>query len=296
MRKRFDYIDRERVDWAENELKKAFKELKPASVSVIIPCYRCSDTIERAVASVAAQTLQPAEVILVDDCSGDGTLSALSKVQMQYPQGWIKVISSQENGGAGAARNAGWDVATQHYIAFLDSDDSWHPLKLEIQYNWMMDHPDVALTGHACQLVDENVSQVDFSIDTTFHAVSKNNLLLSNRFSTPSVMLRRDIQQRFSDGKRYCEDYQLWLEICCAGLLCCRSNLPLANLYKAAYGDAGLSAALWKMEKGQLDSYRSIYKDRKIGRGVLLALYVWSFFRYFLRVSRVYVRKTIGAI
>ena len=106
---------------------------KQESISVIIPCYRCSDTIERAVASVVAQTLQPAEVILVDDCSGDGTLATLNKIQAHYPQGWVQVIECSVNGGAGTARNAGWAAATQTYLAFLDADDIWLPEKLKSQ-------------------------------------------------------------------------------------------------------------------------------------------------------------------
>ena len=54
------------------------------SVSVIIPCYRCADTIERAVKSVAEQSQKPYEVILVDDCSGDNTLQALNELQAEY--------------------------------------------------------------------------------------------------------------------------------------------------------------------------------------------------------------------
>ena len=56
-----------------------------APVSVIIPCFRCTKTIARALASVAAQTLRPAEVILVDDASGDGTRAVLHELQAYYP-------------------------------------------------------------------------------------------------------------------------------------------------------------------------------------------------------------------
>ncbi len=266
-----------------------------AGVSVIIPCYRCRNTIERAVASVAAQTLQPAEVVLVDDCSGDATLAALNKIQAQYPPGWIKVIASSENGGAGTARNVGWAAATQTYIAFLDSDDSWHPLKIEIQYGWMIDHPYVILTGHACKQVDSkdvtNGSVELANIDSEFYIVSKKEMLLSNRFPTRSVMLRNGIEQRFADGKRYSEDYQLWLDICCAGLQCYRSELPLANCYKADYGDAGLSAALWKMEKGELNTYWAVHKSGKINFVTTLSYCGWSLFKYSRRLITVWLRK-----
>jgi len=81
--------------------------VKKADVSVIIPCYRCTDTIERAVNSIAEQTLLPAEVILVDDLSGDNTLAQLHRIQENYPQGWIHVIALPKNASPGTARNVG---------------------------------------------------------------------------------------------------------------------------------------------------------------------------------------------
>lgn len=268
-----------------------------ANVSVIIPCYRCRETIGRAVASIAEQTLQPAEVILVDDCSGDNTLSELHRIQANYPQGWVKVIACSKNSGAGTARNVGWETATQPYVAFLDSDDSWHRQKIEIQYSWMMSHPSIVLTGHACQQVEDDSAstyggKADFSsTDSDFYAVSKKLLLLSNRFPTRSVMLRRDIAQRFPDGKRYSEDYHLWLEICCAGLRCYCSDLPLAFLYKSAYGEKGLSSALWKMEMGELNLYLSLFNSRLINFGVLVTSVGWSLLKFLRRVLVVALKK-----
>src|SRR5258706_14692588 len=98
-----------------------------APVSVVVPCYRCADTIERAVRSVAAQTLRPAEVILVDDGSPDGTGAALERLRERFGADWIRIVRLPRNLGSASARNAGWELATQRYVAFLDSDDAWHP-------------------------------------------------------------------------------------------------------------------------------------------------------------------------
>ena len=269
--------------------------LERAKVSVVIPCYRCADTIKRAVKSVAEQTLKPYEVILVDDCSGDDTLATLYELQAGYPKGWVKVIESPKNGGTGIARNLGWEAATQPYIAFLDSDDSWHKLKIEVQYSWMNKNPNVALTGHACQQLDNEASvnrQDDFtSVAAKFYPVKKNKLLLSNSLSTPSVMVRRDIPNRFPDGKRYAEDYALWLEICCAGLQCYRSDLPLAYLYKATYGESGLSSALWKMEQGELATYVALFKSDNIKAFTLFFLLGFSLAKFLRRIMLSNIKK-----
>lgn len=265
------------------------------AVSVVVPCYRCKETIERAVASVMRQTKVPAELILVDDQSGDGSLDLLKLIQSKYGCNQIKVVSLTVNQGAASARNAGWDVATQPYVAFLDADDAWHPLKIEIQLEWMLKHPGAALTGHACQIVmmSEKNDSEDNSVDVTaflgvdFKKVESRALLTSNPFPTRSVMLRRDLPHRFFAGKRYSEDYLLWCEILLDGYACYLSPLPLAFMFKADYGEAGLSGNLWAMEKGELDTYRKLFYDGRIGRLLFSALFFWSIAKYVRRCINV---------
>jgi len=260
----------------------------PADVSVIVPCYRCADTVERAVHSVYTQTWRPAEVILVDDCSGDGTLELLHALQSRYPEGWIKVIEQPKNMGPGSARNAAWDATCHKYVAFLDADDTWHPRKIEIQYQWMRSQPDVALTGHAVyQLKHSEEPGLESNINplvANFCRVTKNRLLWSNRFSTPSVMLRRDLQMRFASGKYHSEDYLLWLTIACAGKRMAYCNLPLAFIYKAPYGESGLSSQLWMMEKGELDTYRRVRQAGYLSLPHYTFLRTWSLARFLRRL------------
>lgn len=268
-----------------------------ASVSVIIPCYCCSETIERAVASVAAQTLKPAEVLLVEDYSSDNTLRVLESFQQCYGADWIKIIAQPENRGPGSARNAGWEAATQPYIAFLDADDAWHPQKIEIQFGWMRDNPEVALTGHACRFVSNLNEQMGRKLtldEAPFRPVGRQQLLISNRFSTRSVMLRRDLPHRFAPEKRHSEDYLLWCEICLDGYSCYRSPLTLAFLFKAHYGEAGLSGNLWLMEKGELDTYTRLCQSKRIALHNLPVLYGWSVARYLHRVVKVRLFRSKG--
>ena len=96
-------------------------------VSVIIPTYNRSKTIERAVNSVLAQTWKELEIIVVDDGSTDRTDEILRAYGNK-----IRFIR-QQNGGASAARNTGIRAATGEIISFLDSDDEWLPEKTERQ-------------------------------------------------------------------------------------------------------------------------------------------------------------------
>jgi len=91
-------------------------------VSVVIPCYRQSGTLERAVRSVLRQAYLH-EIIIVDDCSADDTRAVAEALCELDPR--IAVFSTSENCGPAGARNFGAMFATGHYLAFLDADDEY---------------------------------------------------------------------------------------------------------------------------------------------------------------------------
>jgi glycosyltransferase involved in cell wall biosynthesis len=90
-------------------------------ISVIIPLYNKSATIEKTLDSVFNQTSQDFEVIVVDDGSKDDSLEKVKRIKKDEK---LKIIT-QENKGASAARNKGVTEAQFSYIAFLDADDNW---------------------------------------------------------------------------------------------------------------------------------------------------------------------------
>ncbi len=100
-----------------------------SQVSVVIPAYNRAETIERCLRSVINQTLPPHEILVVDDCSTDGTAQAAEKVASPL----VRIVRMPRNSGAQAARNAGIKAAVGDWIAFQDSDDEWLPDKLERQ-------------------------------------------------------------------------------------------------------------------------------------------------------------------
>lgn len=258
-----------------------------APVSVVVPCYRCAETIARAVFSVAAQTLRPAEMILVDDASGDTTLQQLRSLQAQYGP-WIRVVPLATNAGAASARNAGWNLATQPYIAFLDADDAWHPQKLEIQYRYMQQHPEVALCGHLCrQLLADAQDATHWPITWApgeVRHVTWTQLLLRHQFVTPSVMLKREMKPRFFEGARHMEDHRLWLEIVGTPLPTVRLEVELAAVYKPVYGASGLSADMWRMERAELANYRFFHGLGKLSMAQLILLQGYSLVKYLRRL------------
>jgi len=254
-------------------------------VSAVIPCYRCSDTIRRAVESIAVQTAPPREIILVDDCSADATPDILRRIASEYPPGWIKILELTANGGAGQARNTGWEAATQPYVAFLDADDAWHAKKLEIQYGWMQTHPEVKLTGHLTTWVRDGGIPTTDPGPATIARIGLRQLLLGNCFSLRSVMVRREFPIRLHREKRYMEDYWWVLQVAFSGHDIYRIELSLACIFKAPYGAGGLSGKQWEMEKSELDNYWGLNREGKLGLLPAVALTIYSLLKYAKRVA-----------
>jgi glycosyltransferase involved in cell wall biosynthesis len=265
------------------------KELNPslstvAPVSVVIPCFRCALTINRAFASVVQQTQQPAEVILVDDGSGDETLTVLHTLAKAYPD-WIKIIALPENQGLANARNAGWAAATQSYVAFLDADDAWHSQKIEIQTAYMNAHPEVVLCGHGHKVINHSSALPDWQVQTwTEQRIPKWSWLLSNKFVAPSVMIRNETNHRFVPNRRYMEDHILWMEFVCSGQLVTKLSAELVAIYKSSFGVSGLSAQLWAMEQGELSNYQRLYEKNYINLVQWLALSGYSLLKFVRRL------------
>ena len=255
-----------------------------APVSVIIPCFRCSDTIERAIDSIVYQTLRPEEVILVDDLSSDGTLDVLKNLEKKF-EGWIKVITLNAHQGAASARNEGWTKATQPFIAFLDADDAWHSRKIEIQYTYMSKHEDVLLCGHECKLLKISNKLPNWGVDRwNVKDISILILLLSNQFTTPSVMLRRSIPERFNPSQRHMEDHRLWLDITFRGGRAAKLSATLAAIYKPAFGTSGLSSQLWLMEKSDLANISYFFDVGYVNRFQCSFLKLYSLMKFVRRL------------
>lgn len=232
-----------------------------APVSAVVPCYRCAHTIEHAVASVAAQLVRPTEVLLVDDGSGDDTLERLHAVSREYPQGWVKVIAMPRNGGPSAARNGGWECASQPWIAFLDADDSWHPQKLKLQMAALAEDPQIALVAHEMNVQSRTAPAPAIAYPLNVRIFPRHLLMLRSPFPTASIMLRRDLPFRFDETRRRAEDFMLWAQILLSGYRCAKLNQVLASWHKPPFGAGGLSGDLAAMYEGAMDVRKTLHKQ-----------------------------------
>jgi teichuronic acid biosynthesis glycosyltransferase TuaG len=189
---------------------------EPADVSVIIPAYRARETIGRALASVAGQTRKPREVVVVDDGSDDGTLEAAEAMAEQM-NGIALSVESQDNQGAGSARNKALNKATSTYIAFLDADDEWMAEKIERSMTLLTETSHV-LVGHDFIRVETNGTEQVIECARRFHQARDPfvGLFRQGFIGTSTVVVRRDAVQAvggFDESLETAQDFDLWLKM-----------------------------------------------------------------------------------
>ncbi len=185
--------------------------MKRVPVSVVIPAYNAAAYIVAAIESVLAQTVMPAEIIVVDDGSTDSTAALLEPYQNR-----IRYIY-QENAGVSAARNRAIEAANGDFIAFLDADDVWHPQKLELQMEVFAKIPALGLLGtQGFDPPPVNLPRYDKLPPDPFTFINWRQLSVKNHLFASSVVVRSSILNiagDFDTNMQGPEDRDLWLRI-----------------------------------------------------------------------------------
>ncbi|XCF06529.1 glycosyltransferase family 2 protein [Tamlana crocina] len=179
-------------------------------VSVITACYNSEKHISETISSVLNQTYQNWEMLLVDDCSSDNTISIIETLQKSDSR--IKLFQLNENSGAAVARNKAINEAKGEFIAFLDSDDKWLPLKLEKQIRFML-HKGYNLTHTAYQWIDESGDSLNKTLNPP-QVLSYSDMLYSNKIGCLTAIYNRTkLGKVYMPLIRKRQDYALWLKI-----------------------------------------------------------------------------------
>ena len=210
-------------------------------VSVVIPAFRSASYIADTLSTVFGQTCRDVEVILVNDGSPD-TPELLEAIGP-----WRSRLTyiEQENGGAGAARNAALAVARGEHVAFLDADDRWLPDFLESQLRYLHDHPGCGMVYADARMTGDTLLAGRTFMDTTPSegAVTVTSLIAQRcTVLTSSVVVRRDAVERvgrFDAALRRGQDFDLWLRLARDG---CRIEYQRKALIERVVRADGLSA------------------------------------------------------
>lgn len=201
--------------------------------SVIMPLYNKAPYVRKAVESVVGQTYDDWELIVVDDCSTDGSAA----VAEQVVDSRIRIVRLGENGGVGAARNHGVALSEAPLVCFLDADDWWDPTFLEEMAGLTERHPDAGIYGTGYCIVKNGKKRVaPIGVDEGFAEGEINYCQVYARtlcmpLTSITVCMPRTVFDEaggFPTDVRLGEDFLLWVRVALthkAVLL----NRPLAN-------------------------------------------------------------------
>jgi teichuronic acid biosynthesis glycosyltransferase TuaG len=202
------------------------KQFNKGMVSVIMPVYNAKKYINTSLASVFAQTYENLEIVLVDDCSTDGSGDIIAKLSKDHPE--IVYSVQEENMGAGHARNKALSLARGQYVAFLDSDDEWMPDKIRRQVNLMREKK-APLSYTAIEMIDKDghivkrKRSIKETCDYTY-------LLHNTIIATSSVVVDRMAVGNFEMHlRRGGQDYATWLKLLRDGIVAYGINESLVR-------------------------------------------------------------------
>jgi len=201
---------------------------QPLPISAIITHCNRPHLLACAIESIRRQTAQPAEIIVVDDCSRPEHRATLEKLSSG-----VRMIYLKESRMAPGARNAGIEAATHPWIAFLDDDDEWLPQKLERQ--WKIVSQDESLSAVICAL--KVVSSEQPSWNMTSHSPDIMTLgaaLDDNLAMLQSALIRTSVARALGgldENLRVFDDQDFWIRFTQAGYrgYCDREPLVMLN-------------------------------------------------------------------
>lgn len=180
-------------------------------VSAVIPTYNRQQKVVRAIDSALAQTYTNMEIVVVDDCSTDGTARYL---QERYGEK-IRLISLSTNVGGAQARNVGVENARGALIAFLDSDDQWGNSKIARQVD-MVHQQDVGVVYTGMYRLNKRNDILGLNTPRFSGAIGRALLHENVVSSTSSVLVRKDLFVKvggFNRRLRSCDDWDLWIRL-----------------------------------------------------------------------------------
>jgi len=234
-------------------------------VSIIMPLYNAAPYFKGSVESVLAQTYERWELLVVDDCSTDGSSELAYEYSLSDPR--IKYYKNSVNSGVAASRNVGLEHAVGRFVAFLDSDDQWAVEKLECQVNFALRHT-IAISYASYIRVSEAGKQL--GVIKPRATVCYRDMLYKNHIGNLTAMYDRVKLPSLRFKAAGHEDYLFWLEALqtAGSAACVPSDKPLAKYLVRA---SSLSGNKFKAAKWQWENYRT-----NIGFGLLRSSFYFT--------------------
>lgn len=226
-------------------------------VSVLMPAYNAEAYIGEAIQSVLTQTESDFELLVVDDCSTDGT----SDVVCQFDDPRIRLIENPHNLGLAESLHQSMPLCRGEFIARMDNDDICEPDRLARQVSFLRAHSDIGLVGGAIHIFGDAAIQAHTHVFPLEHEDIRATLLFYCALAHPTLMFRRDVVARglvaYSDEYRHADDYHLWsrllTQVRAANLPECVLRYRLhAHQTRSAHADRQYAVSV-RVRKGLLD-------------------------------------------
>ncbi|GAA4754857.1 glycosyltransferase family 2 protein [Flavisolibacter ginsenosidimutans] len=197
-------------------------------VSVILPVYNAEKYLKQAIDSVLLQAFNDFELILINDGSTDDSETII----LGYKNQQIRYIKNEKNNGLIYSLNKAVAEAQGEYLARMDADDICFPERLELQSQWLNEHPGTAIVGSFNIIIDESGAEMGYSEkdrDFVSAAQIRKRMPVENCLTHPSVMGRAEVFKAYpySSSQKNIEDYDLWLRLLADGYVIEKIAKPL---------------------------------------------------------------------
>ena len=224
------------------------------------------------------------EIIIVNDGSKDECEKIVEEIILNNQTNKLIKLINKSNGGVSSARNKGLKEANGKYIAFLDSDDIWHPKKLEIVIR-LMEENKITFFGHAYKLTGDFMSMHE---DEKIKKISFLQILMKNITQTSCIVIKKEICEYFNENMSHTEDHELWLRIALNHNLY-YLDFPFVKLGRPQLSNGGLSSNRWAMRKGEIQMYRNIAMRKKNLLPLLPFLIIFSLIKHLRSYIKSYI-------
>lgn len=195
------------------------------NVSIIMPNYNGQDFVTKAIESVLAQTYTDWELVICDDCSTDNSLQIIEPYTQRDSR--IKLIKNEVNRGVADTRNKAIELASGDYIAFLDSDDSWYPQKLELQMKELKSGA-VDISYSSYHITTEGQNNEPYLVVAP-NKVTYSDMLKGKRIGMLTSVVKKSLLPKPPFQNLKSEDLVMWLKILRGGYIARGIQTPLAN-------------------------------------------------------------------
>lgn len=248
-----------------------------------MPVYNGEKFIAEAVESILNQTYQYFELFIVNDNSSDSTREIIEVYKKKFP-GKINLIHLKQRLGAYGAMNTAMKYIKGEFIAPMDSDDISHPQRLEKEAGFLLDNPDIVVTGSWARIIDKNRNIVGKKVFGTSHKEIYSSFFTVYPIVHPSCMIRRsmlpDRGKLYQDTFGVNDDYYTFFTLLRLGKF---SNIPEYLLdYRIHFDNSSLKnlkGNFFNTVKIRLEAVRNLgYKPDFFGfLGFLLQILLVSF-------------------